>query len=167
VNQTFGIETLRDDSGLGNKVAMGVYLVPVHANSTALDLREGNPANGTPFQIWQQMEHNPNQLFKITPIDNSDAFLIQIKPGTLKCLGVSEASMSDGAPTELQDCSNGDGQAWYFVPVAREGGRFMILNKRSGKSLDVLGIGTANGTRVGQWEFVNGNNQKWELRDWR
>jgi Ricin-type beta-trefoil lectin domain-like len=47
-----------------------------------------------------------------------------------------------------------------MFPVAGESGRFIVVNKNGGKSLDVLGAGGANGTTVGQWELVNGNNQK-------
>jgi Ricin-type beta-trefoil lectin domain-like len=109
-----------------------------------------------------------NQLFKINWNDQSQAFNLKIKAGAaVKCLDVNRASQADGAASELQECSNSDSQAWYFVPVAGESGRFIVVNKNSGKSLDVLGAGGANGTTVGQWELVNGNNQKWELRDWR
>jgi hypothetical protein len=35
----------------------------------------------------------------------------------------------------------------------------------SGKVLDVRDISTANGARIQQWDYVGGDNQKWELYD--
>jgi len=117
-NQTFGITTLRADPGMDSAREAPLYLVPVHAGGMALDLREGNPANGTPFQIWQRLDHNLNQLIKVSAITDTDRYRIQVKPGTLKCLGVTGTSMANGAPAESQDWSDAESQAWYVVPIA-------------------------------------------------
>ncbi|MBU0511710.1 MAG: RICIN domain-containing protein [Chloroflexi bacterium] len=36
-------------------------------------------------------------------------------------------------------------------------------NGSNGRSLDVKGVSTSNGATVQQWDWVNGNNQKWDL----
>lgn len=43
------------------------------------------------------------------------------------------------------------------------GSTYYIQNKLSGKYLDVYDNGTANGTRVIQWKFTGGDNQKWRV----
>jgi uncharacterized protein (TIGR03437 family) len=43
--------------------------------------------------------------------------------------------------------------------------QFEIVNKFSGKVLDVPGFSTANGTPIWQWNYLSGANQKWSLVD--
>ena len=40
-------------------------------------------------------------------------------------------------------------------------GTYKIVNRNSGKVLDVSGVSTADGAHVHQWTYVGGNNQKW------
>jgi uncharacterized protein (TIGR03437 family) len=40
---------------------------------------------------------------------------------------------------------------------------FEIINKLSGKALDVVGASTANGGLLEQFDFLDGSNQKWQL----
>jgi hypothetical protein len=40
---------------------------------------------------------------------------------------------------------------------------YKIINKNSGKCLDVSGSSTADGANVQQWEYVGGDHQKWKL----
>lgn len=48
----------------------------------------------------------------------------------------------------------------YFNP-AIENGKYKILARHSGKSLDVANWGTTNGTRVQQWTWHGGASQQW------
>ncbi|MET9468321.1 RICIN domain-containing protein [Streptomyces sp. NPDC006544] len=47
-----------------------------------------------------------------------------------------------------------DGTAWY-----------VLVNRNSGKALDVYGASTADGARVGQWTRNDGANQQWQFVD--
>jgi endo-1,4-beta-xylanase len=47
-----------------------------------------------------------------------------------------------------------DTSAWY-----------VLLNRNSGKALDVYGLSTADGGRIAQWARNNGNNQQWQFVD--
>ncbi|MGW1607375.1 RICIN domain-containing protein, partial [Streptomyces eurythermus] len=47
-----------------------------------------------------------------------------------------------------------DTNAWY-----------VLVNRNSGKALDVSGASTADGTRVGQWTRNDGTNQQWRFVD--
>jgi|GEM_PF-4072123 len=44
-------------------------------------------------------------------------------------------------------------------PVAN--GTYRIINRNSGKALDVAGVSTADGAQIQQWTYGGGNNQKW------
>ncbi|MDQ3282725.1 MAG: RICIN domain-containing protein, partial [Acidobacteriota bacterium] len=165
INQRFTISSIGVPAGMEDKIDKQIYLVPVHASGMALDVPGGNTRNGTPFHIWQRMGNNANQLIKPVRLGDNGPFQLQTNAGAEKCLGISGASRADGAIAELEDCSDRHQQQWYFIPVPREGGRFLLINKNSGKVLEVLGHATGNGSSVGQWEFVHGDNQKWELRD--
>jgi uncharacterized protein (TIGR03437 family) len=43
--------------------------------------------------------------------------------------------------------------------------QFQIMNKLSGKVLDVTGYSTANGIQIQQYSYLGGGNQKWSLVD--
>jgi hypothetical protein len=47
-----------------------------------------------------------------------------------------------------------DTSAWY-----------VIINRNSGKALDVSGASTADGARIHQWSRHDGNNQQWQFVD--
>ena len=42
-------------------------------------------------------------------------------------------------------------------------GTYRIINRNSGKALDVYNNGTADGTNVDQWPYNGGNNQRWTV----
>jgi hypothetical protein len=44
-------------------------------------------------------------------------------------------------------------------------GYFSIINRNSGKALDVNGGSTNAGTGIIQWDYSGGNNQQWQLTD--
>ena len=72
-------------------------------------------------------------------------------------------SMDNAGRVGIWDNTSGYNQDWLFIRIARENDKFIIFNRQSGKCLDVYGVGTADGTIMQQWEFVNGDNQKWRL----
>jgi hypothetical protein len=49
------------------------------------------------------------------------------------------------------------------VTVALQSGYVRLVNRRSGKVLDVTGNGTADGVKVVQWTWSGGANQQWQL----
>lgn len=49
------------------------------------------------------------------------------------------------------------------VTVALQRGYVRLVNRRSGKVLDVTGNGTADGVKVVQWTWSGGANQQWQL----
>lgn len=71
----------------------------------------------------------------------------------------------------LSGCNNNSGYRIYITPGSDSGpdtgivsgGTYKLINRSSGKALDVTGGSTANGGDVIQWTSNNGNNQKWVI----
>src|SRR5688572_15966294 len=57
-----------------------------------------------------------------------------------------------GTPTA--SAATVDTNAWY-----------VLVNRNSGKALDVYNLSTADGGRITQWTRNNGNNQQWQFVD--
>ena len=49
------------------------------------------------------------------------------------------------------------------TPLSPGNGTFVILNRYSGKPLEVSGASTANGANIIQWGANGGTNQRWTL----
>lgn len=64
-----------------------------------------------------------------------------------------------GALRQDMGLSNGTKAGIGVSPVAN--GTYKIINRNSGKALDVFNNLTANGSRVDQWTYNGGNNQRW------
>jgi hypothetical protein len=62
-------------------------------------------------------------------------------------------------------------QQWNYVGVnsqqwkieATTDGFHRLINRESGKVLDVANVSTADGANVHQWTYLGGNNQQWRL----
>jgi len=50
-----------------------------------------------------------------------------------------------------------------FYGYTAANGTYKIINRNSGKAMDVAGAGTANGTQIDQWPYNNLGNDKWTL----
>ncbi len=66
----------------------------------------------------------------------------------------------------LSGCNNNSGYRIYITPGTANtgivsGGTYKLINRNSGKALDVTNSSTANGGDVVQWTSGTGNNQKW------
>ncbi|MEU4538122.1 family 43 glycosylhydrolase [Streptosporangium sp. NPDC023825] len=56
--------------------------------------------------------------------------------------------------TQAANAATVDTNAWY-----------VLVNRTSGKALDVYNQSTADGGRISQWSRTNGNNQQWQFVD--
>jgi len=76
---------------------------------------------------------------------------------------------ADGTPVNgWQDMGgNPDGSAfnqrWLVSPVDGQPDVYTLHNLHSGTFLDLSGGGSANGTRIQGWEFLNNRNQQWKI----
>jgi hypothetical protein len=164
-NQKFRISSINPGAYLGDKENTEIFILPSHATNMALDLPAGNYSDNTQLQIWQRMDGNKNQAFRIEWNRDANAYRIfSIQRPGQKVIEMYGFHRDNGGRAVIWENVNGENQLWYILPVVREGGRFLIINRLSGKSLDVTGVGTANGTLIQQWDYVNSGNQKWEFR---
>ncbi|MBE4740712.1 MULTISPECIES: family 43 glycosylhydrolase [Streptomyces] len=65
-----------------------------------------------------------------------------------------------GSPVALGSTIAGPSGETATTPTA-----YTIVNRNSGKCLDVTGGGTADGTNIAQWTCNGGANQKWRIED--
>jgi len=79
-------------------------------------------------------------------------------PQSGKCLNVS--GTANGTAVNLSTCNGGGGQRWQLQSNGN------IVNTQSGRCLDAVGRGTANGTLLQIYDCVAGgqSNQQWSLR---
>jgi subtilisin family serine protease len=75
-------------------------------------------------------------------------------------LGFSHPDWTAGQQ-EVTGFAQSDDNDWWFFEGGVVGSP--IRAKHSGKVLDVAGISMANGARLQQWDYLDGNNQKWTL----
>ncbi|MHA4816874.1 RICIN domain-containing protein [Streptomyces aculeolatus] len=66
-------------------------------------------------------------------------------------LAIGTLAVANPAPAEAATV---DTNAWY-----------VLVNRHSGKALDVSGVSTADGARVSQWTRHDGANQQWQFVD--
>ena len=67
----------------------------------------------------------------------------------------------DGGSIRLGKYGHAPEQKWAFI---REGdGVYRIRNRASGKLIDLMMTGTANGTWLHLWEDVGGTSQMWKV----
>lgn len=68
-------------------------------------------------------------------------------------------SENNGAAVQLGAYTHSANQEWAFIRVGE--GVYRIQNRGTGKMLDLIMNGTANGTWLHQWEDVNSSSQMW------
>lgn len=70
--------------------------------------------------------------------------------------------LDNGLLVEQAAATGSDAQLWSQKTAK---GGVKLVNKASGKALDVVAEGTENGTRVQTWEDVNGESQLWQVQN--
>ena len=76
-----------------------------------------------------------------------------------KVIEVENACDENGAAVCLADATGEDHQLWAIRHI--DGKYHKIINKKTGKALDIISMGVVNGANLHQWEFVDGDSQMW------
>lgn len=131
----------------------------------------GGTGNGTAILQWDcspAPSPGDGQVFSLVPVNpvGSSEFTIRPDSNTGMCLDVTGVSTANGAYLQLYQClgESQSNQIWFVGPAPGQGANpewFRSIARHSGKCWDVLGGGTGNGARIGQWECWNGTNQQW------
>ena len=146
------------DTGNGNYKIIGVQ----SGKAVDIDYSQGGTANGTKVQLWDYW-NGASQQFKFTATTNG---YYRISPNCApgSCLDLYYATTTNGAAVKLYQWSGGANQQWLLQPVD---GTAKLISKYSGKSMCPYGGGTANGTQIHQWSYINSSytDQQWTLTD--
>jgi len=127
--------------------------VSVHGGVQAR-LRSGRRANAAILSILLAMI--------AMPVTNSSAAdPVTFRNGNGLCLGVSGASLTEGAEVVQWTCNGGPDQSWVPVTVIKKA-VFKFRNLNSNMCLGVEGGSTAKGANVVQWPCIDHTDQDWD-----
>jgi hypothetical protein len=112
-----------------------------------VDARAAATANGTAVQ--QQTCNSTNaQQWQFQPTSNGYVRVNALN-NAAQALDVTNVSTADSAPVQLWAYGNGLNQQW--LPVEESDGAYHLVNRHSGKCLDVPGASTADGLQLQQY----------------
>jgi beta-N-acetylglucosaminidase len=133
----------------GLTVDEGTYQVRA-ATGTVLDAKGNGQSNGT--QVWA---YSPNGTIA------QKYFMKHVSDGYYKidCLNSGLLLTVQGTNVVLHQDLNNATQLWKPQPAGE--GRFSLINKETGKALDIIGGSTASGTNVQVYAPNNTRAQLW------
>jgi len=85
---------------------------------------------------------------------------------TDKCLDLNTAAVdpkADGVPVQQWNCLGPEQKNQLWRLIDNGDGTYTVKSLFSGKCLDASEVGTANGTKVGQWTCTGLSNQRWNF----
>lgn len=107
-----------------------------------IDLSKFNSIGSTATPYRTSQNENLAQLSDITVVNNH--LEVTAKANSVTTYVINNATYTNGTQFERDS---------YYK----------IVNKNSGKALDVSGASTANGADVIQWDYLGGDNQQWRI----
>jgi hypothetical protein len=131
------------------------YKITGKQSGKCLDVAGVSTADNAQIHIWGYVG-GANQQWKFVPASNGYYKIVSRNSGKLLSAATT-ANANQINIVQLTD-TNGTNQQWKIVYV---GDGFKFVNLGTGKDLDVQGFGTADGTNVWTWDYLNGDNQKW------
>jgi len=129
-----------------------------------IDVSGPSTANGATIYQWTCHGHT-NQQWRLVPDWFGDGYFLMVAAHSNKCLDVAGVSTANGAKVHQWTCHNGTNQQWS---IANPGGtpvpgntRYQLINRHSGKCLEVAWSSSSRGAPVRQWTCNGGLNQRW------
>lgn len=152
-----------DDGGGGdstNGTVNGTYrIVPVHSGK-AVDVNYCENFDGANVQQWTWL-NNDCQKWNISSVEGEWHRISPVNAPS-KGLDVDSLSTANGANIMLWEYWGGSNQQFRFQSAGS--GRWRIINRNSGKCLDVLNNSANDGANLLQYECLSGAaNQQFEL----
>ncbi len=139
----------------------GTYSFIAKHSGKALEVTNGQSANGTNLQQIVDDQSSMSRRFKITHLGNG-WHKISSAIDTLRVIDVSGVSTANGANIHVWSWLNENNQQWKFEDVGE--GHVRVVVRHSNKCLDVEDVSLADGANIHQWECVNGaENQAFKL----
>ncbi|MFC7241374.1 ThuA domain-containing protein [Catellatospora aurea] len=132
----------------------------VNRNSgKCVDARAAGSANGTAIQQYT-CNNTTAQQYRFTPTTGAYTH-VDIRLNSARSLDVTNVSAADNAPIQLWTYSGGLNQQWQ--PVAEGGGYYHLVNRNSGKCLDVPAASTADSVQLVQYACNGTGAQSFRL----
>ncbi len=149
-----------------NEVDNGAYYtIQSRGSGFYLDVNEGIAADGTNVKIWKG-NGGTAQKWRLIPAETQTVadgeYYITTALHKNMCLNVQGASAGDEANVEIATKKGEDSR--IFSVTYLNNGFYKILNKNSGKSLDVYTGKAERGTNVQQFGYHGGFPQQWAIR---
>jgi uncharacterized protein (TIGR02145 family) len=117
---------------------------------------------GSNIQVWD-LDNGHDRMFKLIKTSDKGYYEIQIGNTSNTRVDLQGGKTADGASIKTWDKNGKANQQFKFVHLG--GGRFKILEKKSGKAIILSQAKNANGTNVCIWKNHNGEGVEWYLID--
>jgi len=145
-----------EDNDMMRPMTMTYFGTAINKNSNkCVDARNGSTVDGTAVQQFTCNESNA-QKWLMTPTSNGFV-KIGARQDTTDVWDVHGGSTANGAKIELQDSDGTNSQQWKAVPEGN--GVYHLVNRNSGKCLDVPALSTADRVQLQQFTCNGGANQ--------
>lgn len=137
---------------------------PAHAPNKVVQIPLNAPLGGQ-LIISDRIGVPREEFFLMN--DGTGTVRIQTRQAFNQCLASLVNSntngTTNGTPVIFATCNGSNAQRWIVAPNAGSPFTFDIINVLSGKAMDVVGNGTANGTPIQQYDHSNFANQRFTL----
>lgn len=147
-----------------NLQANGYYKITNINSGKVLGISGQSTANGAVALEWSD-NGTPDHEWAVQNTTQGGYKIINRNSGLN--LEVYQASTASGATVDQWQDNGGSNQRWNFTQVSPPSfttGQFVLVNKKSGKYLDVYQGSTADGATIDQWENTGYNGQIWTLQ---
>jgi len=153
-------------SGIVGTPGIGVvYLIVNKATGTAIDLSNGETANGTRIQGWTSHTRSTeffNQLWLIDWVPSHGYYTVRnVRSNTY--MDLSGGSIQYGTDVQGWVGNNSLAQRWWINGDDEEGYTFTNCGSRTVLDLETSGHAELNGAAIRGWGDHGGANQKWYL----
>ena len=132
------------------------YKIVNRKSGKAVDVPNGNSANGTQLVQWDDVGNN-NQQFRL--VADADGYYTIINKGTNKALDNAGATTDNSAVVEW-DVTSSNNQKWKIIDVGD--GYYKLQVKSSQKYMDVSGASVANNAGIVTNSNSSSLNQQWK-----
>lgn len=135
---------------------------PSYNSNLALQIPSTSNVYGVQLQLNARDGSKASQQFFFVD-DGAGVVRIKSRFGPNLCVDDLASRTDNGAPVGIWDCVDVDSQRWILAPNAGNAGQFDLINKFSGKSIDVTNASMAPGTPIQQWDHLNNAQQRFTL----
>ncbi|HEY1216272.1 MAG TPA: RICIN domain-containing protein, partial [Bryobacteraceae bacterium] len=147
-----------------NLLADGYYKITNSKSGLVLGITNESTSNGAVALQWGD-NGTPDHEWAVQNTTQGGYKIINKNSGLN--LEVYQASTASGATVDQWQDTGNSNQRWNFTQISPPSfttGTFVLINKNSGKYLDVYQDSTANGATIDQWSDTGYNCQIWTLQ---